>query len=112
MLFCLIRVPAVCLLQRHTGAHSISLLSHGIHSHPHPSHPQAQNERLLKQQEVLQAELAMALRSYTPRTVIDAGTPADKMLAMMTDLLDGTPPTIQVRAYGTDWCAALIGVRR
>ncbi|KAG2443397.1 hypothetical protein HXX76_001757 [Chlamydomonas incerta] len=56
---------------------------------------QAQNERLLKQQEVLQAELAMALRSYTPRTIIDAGTPADKILAMMTDLLDGSPPTIQ-----------------
>ncbi|KXZ47713.1 hypothetical protein GPECTOR_33g595 [Gonium pectorale] len=56
---------------------------------------QAQNERLLKQQEVLQAELQMALSSYTPKAIIDAGTPADKILSMMTDLLDGSPPSIQ-----------------
>ncbi|GIM16339.1 hypothetical protein Vretimale_18970 [Volvox reticuliferus] len=56
---------------------------------------QAQNERLLKQHEVLQAELQMALSNYTPKAVIDAGTPADKILSMMTDLLDGSPPSIQ-----------------
>ncbi|GLI71323.1 hypothetical protein VaNZ11_016483 [Volvox africanus] len=56
---------------------------------------QAQNERLLKQHEVLQAELQMALSNYSPKAVIDAGTPADKILSMMTDLLDGSPPSIQ-----------------
>lgn len=40
----------------------------------------------------------MALSNYTPKAVIDAGTPADKILAMMTDLLDGSPPSIQVGA--------------
>ncbi|GIL62517.1 hypothetical protein Vafri_16725 [Volvox africanus] len=56
---------------------------------------QAQNERLLKQHEVLQAELQMALSNYSPKAIIDAGTPADKILSMMTDLLDGSPPSIQ-----------------
>jgi hypothetical protein len=44
---------------------------------------------------VLQAELSMALGSYQPKTTIDAGTPADKLLAMMTELLDGSLPNLQ-----------------
>ena len=35
--------------------------------------PQDQHEQLLRAQEVLQAELQMALGSYQPKTVIDAG---------------------------------------
>ena len=56
---------------------------------------QDQHELLLRQQEVLQAELSVALGSYRPRAVIDAGTPADKLLAMMTELLDGGLPNLQ-----------------
>jgi len=54
-----------------------------------------ENKRLMKAQEVLQAELQLALNSYRPKAVIDAGTPADKVLAMMSDLLDGSLPSIQ-----------------
>ncbi len=46
----------------------------------------------------------MALSNYTPKAVIDAGTPADKILAMMTDLLDGSPPSIQVGAVWVTAC--------
>ena len=56
---------------------------------------QEQTDHLLKQQHVLQAELEMALGTYQPRARIDANTPADKMLAMMTDLLDGSLPTVE-----------------
>lgn len=37
----------------------------------------------------------MALGSYEPKARIDAGTPADKLLAMMTELLDGSLPNLQ-----------------
>ena len=37
----------------------------------------------------------MALGSYQPKATIDAGTPADKLLAMMTELLDGGLPNLQ-----------------
>ncbi|GBF94222.1 hypothetical protein Rsub_06492 [Raphidocelis subcapitata] len=56
---------------------------------------QDQHEQLLRAQEVLQAELSMALGSYQPKATIDAGTPADKLLAMMTELLDGSLPNLQ-----------------
>lgn len=42
-----------------------------------------------------QAELQLALNNYSPKAVIDHGTPADKMLSMLTELLDGTVPSIQ-----------------
>lgn len=57
--------------------------------------PQDQHDQLLRAQEVLQAELSMALGSYEPKARIDAGTPADKLLAMMTELLDGSLPNLQ-----------------
>lgn len=56
---------------------------------------QEQTDTLLKQQHLLQAELEMALGTYQPKARIDAGTPADKLLAMMTDLLDGSLPTVE-----------------
>ncbi|KAI8469134.1 MAG: hypothetical protein J3K34DRAFT_386003 [Monoraphidium minutum] len=56
---------------------------------------QDQHEQLLRAQEVLAAELSMALGSYKPKATIDAGTPADKLLAMMTELLDGSLPNLQ-----------------
>lgn len=56
---------------------------------------QSEHNKLLKQQEVLAAELAMALDNYKPKAQIDSGTPADKILSMMTDLLDGSIPSIQ-----------------
>lgn len=56
---------------------------------------QSEHNKLLRQQEVLAAELALALDNYKPKATIDSGTPADKMLAMMTDLLDGSIPSIQ-----------------
>jgi len=59
------------------------------------SHLQSEHERLLRKQEVLQEELQMALNNYQPKAVIDAGTPADKMLTMMAELLDGMVPSIQ-----------------
>jgi len=54
-----------------------------------------EHSHLLRQQEVLTAELGMALGSYQPSTTIDAGTPADKVLAMMTELLDGSLPCLE-----------------
>jgi hypothetical protein len=57
--------------------------------------PQDQHDQLLRAQEVLQAELSVALSSYQPKATIDAGTPADKLLAMMTELLDGSLPNLQ-----------------
>ena len=68
---------------------------------------QAENARLLKAQEVLQAELQMALSTYSPKAIIDANTPADKILLVMTDLLDGTAPTIHVS--GRALCARRLG---
>ena len=82
---------------------------------------QDEHHRLLRQQEVLQAELQLALNNYQPKATIETGmiinfefsfvspswntntsthilvtgTPADKMLGMMSDLLDGTIPSIQ-----------------
>lgn len=56
---------------------------------------QSTHMKLLHHQEVLQAELEMALGSYRPKTCIDAGTPADKLLTMMTELLDGSLPNLQ-----------------
>jgi hypothetical protein len=62
---------------------------------PTAADPQDQHAQLLRAQEVLQAELSMALGSYQPKATIDAGTPADKLLAMMTELLDGALPNLQ-----------------
>eukprot|EP00879_Flechtneria_rotunda_P005016 GHRR01005292.1.p1 GENE.GHRR01005292.1~~GHRR01005292.1.p1 ORF type:complete len:859 (+),score=362.03 GHRR01005292.1:904-3480(+) len=54
-----------------------------------------QHAQLLRQQEVLAAELMVALGNYKPKANIDAGTPADKLLQMITDLLDGSLPNLQ-----------------
>lgn len=56
---------------------------------------QDEHSKLLRQQEVLQAELQLALNNYQPKATINSGTPADKMLLMMSDLLDGVIPSIQ-----------------
>jgi hypothetical protein len=56
---------------------------------------QEQTDTLLKQQHLLQAELELALGTYEPKARIDANTPADKLLAMMSDLLDGSLPTVE-----------------
>jgi len=85
----------------HLGIFSCTL-SNPRHTLPNPTPtptptqpPQDQHVQLLRAQEVLQAELSMALGSYQPKATIDSGTPADKLLAMMTELLDGSLPNLQ-----------------
>ncbi|KAJ9513056.1 hypothetical protein QJQ45_029455 [Haematococcus lacustris] len=60
---------------------------------------QDEHAKLVHQRDVLHAELQLALNNYQPKATIDAGTPADKMLMMLTELLDGTVPSIQDILY-------------
>lgn len=93
---CLARRPPGRALRRPASPERTPVPAPPYPSPPRPLNaPQDQHEQLLRAQEVLQAELSMALGSYQPKATIDAGTPADTLLAMMTELLDGSLPNLQ-----------------
>ena len=49
------------------------------------------NERLLRDKEIMQAELQLALGNYQPKAVIDAGAPGKVCMQAVTMAMEATP---------------------